>query len=230
MSRMAVPTDFSRPQGQSFLVPADNHLGILIGITDLGTHMESYQGGPEKPVRKIRLQWELPTVKKADGSTATISKQFNYSLSDKAHFRKLLDTWLGKDWTEKHKGESWEFLLGIAGMVQVEHIPSTREPGRTMAIVQSVGKVPSWANPPEPTRDTFFLDLDGKHLPAHLSYWDAEKIRESKEYRAGGFKDEAPREAPGQGGNGSGGQAPQQPGPAMGQTSAPADDMEDVPF
>jgi hypothetical protein len=236
MSRMNVPTDFSKTQATNYEpVPADNHVGILIGITDLGTHMESYKGAPPKPKRKIRLQWELPDVTRADGSTATISAKYTYSMHENASFRQVLDKWLGAGWPEQHKGQSWEFLLEMPAMVQVEQVKEEGDSDRVFSVVAGVSKVPArLANDlPKATRDSFFLDLDDKHLPEKLSLKDAEYIRESSEYKAGGFKDEAPR--PGQGGYGQGGNAPRQQaqpaGPAMGKAAPPADDdMSDVPF
>jgi hypothetical protein len=231
MSRMTIPTDFSKQSSANFVpIPADNHLGVLIGITDLGTHMESFQGGTPAAKRKVRLQFELPNVKRPDGSTATISKEYTYSFHEKANFRKLLDTWLGADWTGKHKGENLGFLLNMPAMVQVEQVPARENPEEKISLIQSIGKVPSFAPKVEPTRDTFFLDLDDRHLPATLSLKDAEKIRQSHEYKAGGFRDEARR--PGQTyGNGSGQTATATAGPAMGKAAPPVDDdMSDVPF
>jgi hypothetical protein len=231
MPRMSVPTDFSQTQATNYEpVPADNHVGILIGITDLGTHLESYKGGPPKPKRKIRLQWELPDVTRADGSTATISAKYTYSMHENASFRQLLDNWLGAGWPDQYKGQSWEFLLEMPAMVNVEQIAEGEGSDRVFSVVKGVSKVPARMakDLPKATRDSFFLDLDGKHLPEKLSLKDAEYIRDSPEYKAGGFRDEAPR--PGQGSNAPRQQA-QPAGPAMGKAAPPAGaEEDDIPF
>jgi hypothetical protein len=183
-------------------IPEDNHIGILVGITDLGTHQESYQGAPPKLVRKVRFQWELPHVDRADGTKATISAKYNFSFHEKSSFRQMLDKWLGSNWHEKLKGGSLEALLGTSAMVNIVHQKFRDGSDRIYSSVSAVTKVPKGMPVPDATKDTFYLDLDTKELPAKLSLRDAEMIRMSREYVAGGFKDDAPK--PGQNGNGHG--------------------------
>jgi hypothetical protein len=189
---LSIPQSFDASGRKFEPVPADNHVGILIGVTDLGTHVEQYPGQPAKRVKKVRLQWELPHVKRDDGSTATISAKYTFSFHEKSNFRKLLDQWLGANWHTQVKGGTLEFLLGTPAMVQVDHVPNKSQPGSTYAKVVNVAKVPRGMPVPEPTKDHFYLDLDTKTLPEKLSRWDAEMIRESDEYLAGGFTDNAP--------------------------------------
>ena len=189
----AVPTDFSNTTGGNFEpIPRDNHIGVCIGVIDLGTHQESYQGGPPKSVRKVKLQFELPGVERTDGKAAIISATYNYSMHEKATFRKTLNGWLGNDWPERFKGQSWEFLIGTPAMVNVESGPGKRDPSRTVTWIESIGKFPKGLPAPRPTRDSFWLDLSAKVLPETLSVWDATKVRDSAEYKAGGFTDNAP--------------------------------------
>lgn len=189
----AVPTDFSQTNTSFEPIPADNHVGICIGVIDLGTHQESYQGKPPKAVRKVKLQFELPNVDRTDGKKAIISATYNYFMNDKATFRKLLDGWLGNDWTERSKGKSWDFLIGTPAMVNVESGPSKRDATRVVTWVESVSKYPKGLPAPAMTRERFYLDLTEKSLPETLSPWDAETVRKSAEYLAGGFSDRAPR-------------------------------------
>jgi hypothetical protein len=224
----AVPTDFSQTSSANFEpVPADNHIGICVGVLELGTHMESYQGATPKPVRKIKLQFELPGVDRSDGKTAVISATYNYSLHEKSTFRKLLDGWLGTDWPERSKGKSWDFLLTLPAMVNVESGPSKRDPGRTVSWIANVSKFPKGLPAPTVSRDTVFLDLSAKTLPETLNSYDAEKIRASQEYLAGGFDDRAPRPE-------KGGYAPANgrstPPPAAGLGSRPPCPADVVPL
>lgn len=192
---LTIPQAFPTNTGNYEPVPEDNHVGILIGVTDLGTHQESYQGQAPKTVRKIRLQWELPHVKRTDGSTATISAQYNLSFHEKSSFRQMLDKWLGANWHAGLKGKGLEELIGLPGMVNVEVKPDRNDPSgqKTFSVITAVTKLPKGMTPPVATKDTFYLDLDDKHLPPKLSMRDAEKIRASAEYQAGGFDDQAPR-------------------------------------
>jgi hypothetical protein len=191
---MNVPTDFSKFNGKEFTpIPADNYPGVCIGVIDLGTHMDSYQGQEPKPNRKVKIQWELPSHRKEDGKTAVMSARYNLSFYENSGLRKMLNAWLGNDWPERFKGQSLQFLIGLPAMVNVECGPSKRDPNRKTNWVGSVTRYPKGMPAPEPEKDTFWLDLDDKHLPAVLSTWDAETIRESREYKAGGFTDDAPR-------------------------------------
>lgn len=189
-----VPTDFSNANGTNFEpIPADNHVGVCIGVLDMGTHEESFQGGPARVVRKIKVQFELPGVVRTDGKAAIISATYNCSMNEKATFRKVLDAWLGVGWTDLYRGRPWDFLIGLPAMVLVESGPGKRDPGRTVTWIGTVAKFPKGLPAPAPTRDRCYLDLGGKVLPETLSVWDAEKIRQSAEYRAGGFDDRAPK-------------------------------------
>lgn len=226
---LTIPQVLDQPTGSKFeLVPADNHVAITIGVTDLGTHTETYQGQAPKKVKKIRIQWELPHVKREDGSTATISKKFTFSFHEKSNFRKLLDKWLGLNWHTQVKGGTLEFLLGQPAMVQVDHSPNKNDPTRMYADVVNVAKVPKGMPIPEATKDTFYLDLDAKHLPEKLSVYDAEFIRQSDEFKAGGFTDLAPKKD--ENGNGNGFHAKSLP-PAVASVPHAAEAPNgDVPF
>lgn len=174
-------------------VRSDNHIGVCIGVLDLGTHSESYQGGTPRDVHKVKIVFELPDELRSDGKTFTISKTFNLSMHEKSNFRQALESWLGKDETETIVGSSLEALLERPAMVNVEQGQDKDDPKRKYSYIDGLSKVPTRMTPPPPTRDTFFLDLDDKRLPAVLSLYDAEKIRQSVEYRAGGFQDDAPK-------------------------------------
>jgi hypothetical protein len=231
---LTIPKTFPTSGGNYEPVPADNHIGVLIGVTDLGTHQESYQGQPPKAVRKVRLQWELPQVLRTDGTTATISAVYNLSFHEKSSFRQMLDKWLGANWHAELKGGSLGALLDRPGMVNVEIKPDRNDPSgqRTFSIVTAVTKLPKGMAKPEVTRDTFYLDLDNKSLPAKLSFRDAEKIRASAEYQAGGFVDEAPQPNA-QGGYPSGNSNSREahgiPAPAV-SYAPPKSDDSDIPF
>lgn len=192
---------FTVPNDQSTQIPADNHIGICCGVIDLGTHQESYQGGPKKTVHKMKIQFELPQVHRDDDKSSIISKTFNVSLFPKASLRIALDSWLGVNWPERFRGQSWDFLLGMPAMVSVSVGQSKRDPTRTATWIAGLGKVPKGLTVPGPNErcyEPFYLDLADCHLPKNLGVYDAEKIRSSKEYRSATFVDEAPKPQIGQ--------------------------------
>lgn len=180
-------------------IPADNHVGVCIGVIDLGTHSESFQGGPPKTVRKVKIVFELPEVTKPDGQTATISKTYNLSMHEKSGFRKDMEAWIGAKALAENTGKGLDFLLERGGLVNVEEGTDKADPNRKFSFVKGISKLPKGMPEPHPTRDTFILDLDSKFLPPELSAYDAERIRVSREYLAGGFTDEAPRPDAGKG-------------------------------
>ena len=189
---LSVPTSFDNKSSSYEPVPPDNHLGVCFGVLDLGTHTESFQGGPEKQVRKVKLLFELPGVSRSDGQTGVISAKYNLSFHEKSTFRKMLDNWLGSGWTEQFKGQRLDFLIGKPCMVNVQSSTDKADPNRKFSWVSAVSKFPKGLPAPEPVRDIVWLDLDEKHLPPTLSAWDADFIRKSHEYLAGGFDDQAP--------------------------------------
>jgi hypothetical protein len=197
-----VPAPTSSTGGNYDPIPADNHPGVCIGVIDLGTHQESYQGQPPKPVHKVKVQFELPDSLRDDGQSHVISRAFNLSMHEKSTFRQWIENWLGADETAKVVGQSLECLLLQPAMVNIEHVTDRMDPSRSFAVIKSISRLPKRMAAPEPTRNTFFLELDAKHLPPELSRRDAELIRKSAEYLAGGFTDEAPR-PDGQGGGGA---------------------------
>lgn len=190
---LTMPSPSSSTGGNYTPIPADNHVGVCIGVIDLGTHSESYQGGPPKLNHKVKVQFELPGVERDDGTTAVISKVFNLSMHEKATFRKELEKWLGAKEVAELVGRGLDSLLERPALVNVEQVAAKEDPGRTISYIAGLSKLPKGLGNPTPTRDTFMLDLDGKFLPPELSIRDAEMIRASREYLAGGFTDEAPR-------------------------------------
>lgn len=193
MSGLQFPQTFGAGNGVQFApIPEDQHPGVCIGVIDLGTHRESYKGGPEKSVRKIKLQFELPTVTREDGKSAVIARKLNVTFGENASLTKVLTSWLGKSWQDELKGKSFEALIGRSALINVEHSPPDAN-GRVWANIAGIGKLPKGMPAPEPTRDTCFIDLSAGVLPEKLSLRDAEEIRRSAEYRAQKFDDRAPR-------------------------------------
>lgn len=105
-------------------IPEGQHLGVCVGIIDLGTqHNHKFN----KYERKCLISFELPEVRieiEEDGETRDvprfISRRFTLSLGRNSHLRKFLRTWRGKDFTpEELKGFEMKTLLGVPAVVQV---------------------------------------------------------------------------------------------------------------
>lgn len=173
-------------------IPADNYPAICCGVIDLGTHQDSYQGQDPKWRRHVKVQFEIPDVRRGDGKTAIVSKTFyNLSYHEKAGFRIALDSWLGSGWEDTYGGQDLSFLIGLPAMVNVTL--ETADDGKKYNKISAITKLPSRMGKIEGERDSFYLDLESLYLPPELSKYDAEKIRGSAEYKANTFRDEAPR-------------------------------------
>lgn len=197
MATMTIPQSFPASGGGQYEpIPADNHIGLCVGVLDMGTHMESFKGEPPVPKEKIRLLFELPGVTRSDGQPAVIGVTHNFSLNEKANFRKMLDQWLGADWHDRLKGKTWRELCGIPAMVNVASGPSKRDPSRVVSWIEGVSRFPKGLAVPEGKKEHLYLDLKAKLLPAELSPYDAQTIRDSLEYQRGGFEDQAPTPKP----------------------------------
>ena len=125
-------------------VPEDVHLGICVGVIDLGTqHNFKFS----KYERKCLLSFELPeerTEVEVDGETIDaprfMSRRFTLSLGSNSHLRKFLRTWRGRDFTpEELKGFEMKALLGVGANVQVLH--DTGKDGTVYANIDSAAKL-----------------------------------------------------------------------------------------
>lgn len=112
-------TASNRPQP-----PEGNHVGICVQILDLGTQQGEWQGKP-KLNRKVRITWELPDERavfdESKGEQPFItSKTYNFSVSEKSTFRKDLESWRGRPFTDQElKDFDIERLLGVGAMVNL---------------------------------------------------------------------------------------------------------------
>lgn len=110
-----------RPQA-----PEGNQPAICVQVLDLGTHKGEFQG-KAKLNRKIRISWELPEEKAVFNEEKgeepfLISKTYNFSTNEKATFRKDLEAWRGKPFSDEDlQNFDIENLLGAGAMVQIVH-------------------------------------------------------------------------------------------------------------
>src|SRR5262245_48255351 len=78
--------------------PEGTHVARCIGIVDIGTHDNEYQGKKSKQ-NQIIIRWELP-MEQMDGfdkpAPMIVSGWFTNSLGEKANLRKALEAWRSK--------------------------------------------------------------------------------------------------------------------------------------
>lgn len=144
--------------------PAGNHAAVLLGIVDLGTQKESFQG-QLKEVEKLFLVWEV-MEKDAQGKHFVIGREYTRSLHEKAGLRKLIESWRGKKLDE---GESFDpgKLIGKPCLLTVLN---EEKSGKTFHSVGGVSAMPKGMAVPKATYPTFSFDIaenDIDDFPMH---------------------------------------------------------------
>jgi hypothetical protein len=184
------------------LIPQDNYPGVLVGIFDLGTHREQYQGNDAKEVHKIFLVWELLTAKKS-GSQAnhTIGKEYTYSFHEKSAFRKMVEAWKGSKFKD---GEDFDasVMLGRPCLVGVSNNQSKSDPEKTYARIETISGLPKvdgkpMAIPKGQYKPIIWSIGDGPipaadWIPRIFGRPLAEKVQESPEWKSQGNGKPAP--------------------------------------
>lgn len=86
--------------------PAGNWSGVCVCLIDLGTHWESYQGGPQKKQRKVLMVWEIDAEKDGKEERFFVGRDYNIgvnekgevSYGEKSNIRKMLESWKGRSY------------------------------------------------------------------------------------------------------------------------------------
>lgn len=135
--------------------PAGNHPAVLIGLIDVGTQDESFQG-VAKEARKIYLCWEIPGEKTSSGRSHVIGREYTCSFHEKAGLRKLIESWRGKPFAD---GESFDLtkLIGAACLLNVIHDGNGE---KQYAKVSGVSAMPKGMAKPTATIKPITFDLD----------------------------------------------------------------------
>lgn len=185
--------------------PAGSKLAVLVGVIQLGTQHEVFQG-EEKWQKKLYLVWELPTTKTKSGTNHVIATKVTESLNEKANLLKWLEAMLGKKLVAGTRLE-WSDLLGKPCILNVQHAGAKGYPK-----VAGVGGVPEGLPTVPGLLAPFVCSLDefkaGKAIPEWVPWaWcDAlgamasisEHIKFCKEIAGDGTKPfKSPLSAPG---------------------------------
>ena len=147
------------------LCPAGNHPAVCIGLIDLGTHYECFQGGAEKKVRKVMLLWELEAEVEGKDKRLFVGRDFNIGLNDKgelvygdkSNIRKLLETWRGRAYNPDEEIDP-EAVVGKACLVSIKHKPTQK--GKSYAQVDSVGSLPKGMTALKPSKAKVLYSAD----------------------------------------------------------------------
>lgn len=140
-------------------VPQGTHLAICYALIDLGTQTETFEGRT-KSAHKVRIVWELPNERNAEGKPLSIGTFYSVSLHEKAKLRKDLQAWRSKPFTEDElKGFQLVNIVGKPCMLSVIHKARANGDGVSDSIA-SVSAVVKGLPVPAQENKTLIFDLD----------------------------------------------------------------------
>jgi hypothetical protein len=175
--------------------PAGSHPAVCVGMFDLGTQENDFQGNVTLQHR-IFFVWELVTEKNQAGKNFLIGLDLNVSLNEKATLRKWIESRMGKqlpDGAEYDVGEE----LGKPCLLNV--VEKNGYPKITgMSSIPKGFAVPAPTFPP--TAVTLDEYRDGAEIPAWCpwSYGEplSEIIKRCEEFKDGGGQAPKPANPP----------------------------------
>ncbi len=144
--------------GDFKLIDAGTYPARCLWVIDLGKQHNKVHGGTS---HKVFINWE---VFPDEGDPQLIGNNYTLSLNEKAHLRKHLVSWRGRDFTEEEmQGFDITNLIGVGCMLTVVH---NKQGDKTYANVAGVAKPPKGFVVPEATQAPLVFLL-------HEPDWDA---------------------------------------------------------
>jgi hypothetical protein len=149
-------TPVSNSEGDYELPPAGMHPAVLIGIIDLGTHNQVYNGQSSE-VRKLLFCWELVGEPNSKGETFVVSQDYTWSLNRKSKLRALVESWLAKGLDEG------DFELGqfLGQSCLLSLAEGTSNSGKKFVEIAAIGPPPRGFIVPPASRTPFTFALAG---------------------------------------------------------------------
>jgi hypothetical protein len=163
--------------GDYELCPAGSHVGCLIGLVDLGTHLDSFQGQPERKVRRVLLVWELEAEVDGKDQHLVVGRDYNIGVNDKGELvygmksalRLLLEGYRGKQYGENEDIDP-EALLGKPCLVQITH-EKTKGTGKDIARVKSISPLGKKMAAIKPAHAKFSYAADSEEAQPPADAW-----------------------------------------------------------
>ena len=185
---MKAPKSNNTSDKPRVLVPAGTHLAILYSIVDLGTHSNSFRPD-DKPKRMVRLTWELPKKRHDfDGVSKplSISKEFSFSMYEKATLRKTVESITGATLSNKD-ADNFDFnqLLGAGCLLSVKHVKS-QDGTKTYSSFSGCAPVMEGMTVSKPENKLAIYSIeDGENeVFQALPDWLKKKIQEAPEWKS----------------------------------------------
>jgi hypothetical protein len=133
------------PEQKTFeQTPAGSHIATCYQILDLGSQISDFANdkGERKVNHMIRLVWELPNAKMADGRPFSIGKDYNFSSNEKSNLVNDINAWRGKPFTPAEFGAfDIEKLIAKSCFLQV--VEATSKKGKPYSKVNAIMALPA---------------------------------------------------------------------------------------
>lgn len=125
------------------LPPEGTHSAVCVDVIDLGTDVDSFQGGPERLSHKIVLVFQIDE-RNTFGDRFELSKEMSLMFGKKATLRKFIEGWRGRAYTDdeaRKEGAPLHKLVGAPCMLTVAHKVSASS-GKAYANVMGAAPLP----------------------------------------------------------------------------------------
>lgn len=135
--------------------PTGTHPAVLVGLVDLGTHKETFNG-EEKSSRKILLAWELTAEADSKGSNFVVGQEYTWSLGKKANLRAVLEGWRGKAFADQ---ESIDLGMYLGKPCQITLKEEVSKKGSAFIKISAVSAPMRGLTVPPATREPYGYSL-----------------------------------------------------------------------
>jgi hypothetical protein len=162
----------SSPSSSSEVPPEGNLPAVLVGLVDLGTHREEFQGDRFES-RKVLLCWELSGEHRSDGTPFVVALSYNVN----SKLRQMLEGWRGKPLAENEQIDLVD-LLGRACLANIIH--STTSKGKVFAKILGIGPMIRGMSAPQPHYEpyTWHFGAGPLRLPEWLPWLFGEPVED----------------------------------------------------
>ena len=201
------PSNYTeRPKNPNIqLLPIGNNLGVVYGIVDLGTQLESFGGAVPELKRKIKIMIEHPQFPQQfyldDPSMKSTVSSFEstFNTGEKSRLRALIAAVEGNISNQQADNYNIAQLLGKRVNSVIEHRQGKKDPTKFYENIKYVASAQGLAIPanfvPQNPYLFFVIDAQGENFKtknfADLPFFLRKKIMESeegKQYAARGGK------------------------------------------
>ncbi len=176
---------FNMPEEKKFeQIEPGTYMGTCYRIVDLGTQDTTFKGEAKK-VRLVTLSWEIPDEKMEDGRPFSVNKRYTFSSNVKSIFRKDLESWRAKKFTDDElRTFEIDKLLGATAMLTI-----ARSEDDKYTNVMGVGQPPKGTpRRTECINESFCFalepDMFNPKLMEKMHEKTVEAIKKSPEYQA----------------------------------------------